>query len=69
MTRRTLNIIVPLKENYDKVRIMLARLEKAFLTDVEPIVVLIVYFQKSSGKTRHLQHINKIKKEFPEKTF
>ena len=69
VTRRTLNIIVPLKENYDKVRIMLARLEKAFLTDVEPIVVLIVYFQKSSGKTRHLQHINEIKKEFPEKTF
>ena len=69
VTRRTLNIVVPLREKYDKIRILLARLKKAFLTDVEPIAVHIVYFQKSSGKTRHLQHINEIKKEFPEKTF
>ena len=69
VTRRTLNVVVPLGEEYDKVRILLARVKKAFLTKAEPIAVHIVYFQKSSGKTRHLQHINEIKKEFPEKTF
>ena len=69
VTRRTLNIVVPLGEEYDKVRILLARLKEAFLTEAEPIAVLIVYFQKSSRKTRHLQHINEIKKEFPEKKF
>ena len=53
MTRRTLNIIVPLKENYDKVRIMLARLEKALKPNRCAYSILPKIFGKDTTPTAH----------------
>ena len=67
--RGTMNIVVPLREKYKELKSFSASLKQAFLSETGQIAVVIVYFPESSSPKRHIQHINKLKLEFPETKF
>ncbi len=66
INRQTVHFIVPLREKYEELRRFLASVKEALLIQNEPIAVVVVYFPETSSPTKHIEHINELKLEFPE---